>query len=336
MPLLSHSQHQKTAFITGASSGIGRAIAEKLLSENHRVWGTSRDPARLAPLAQKHPAPFPPVPLDLADPDAAQAAFEAAANAAAVHSSQFTVHSSQASSEDTLARQRQTVNCEPGTVNSGGEAAAAFDLVINNAGYGGAFAPFATDDFDRWRRQIDAMLLTTARLSHTALRGMISRNSGTLVNVSSLVVNFPLPYMSAYNTAKAALSALNETLIHETRGTNVTIIDFRPGDYRTDFNKAMAGTSAAAPPTENCKLKTENSPNSRDEVARVWRTIDTMFNTAPHPARAARDLARAIQRGRSGTVRSGSFFQARLAPLAARLLPATLMRSLQARYFGAT
>ena len=274
----------KTAFVTGASSGIGRAIAEKLLSENHRVWGTSRDPARLADLAQKYPATFTPVALNLDNPDAAQAAYEQAAASTAT---------------------------------------GVFDIVINNAGYGGQFAPFASADFAHWRRQIDAMLTTTARLSHTALRGMIACNRGILVNVSSLVVNFPLPYMSAYNTAKAGLSALNESLIYETRGTNIAIIDFRPGDYRTDFNNVM-------------RPALESRSGRPDRLSQVWKTIDAQFNSAPLPDRAARDLLRAVARARSGTVRSGAFFQARVAPLAARLLPSTLMRSLQARYFGAT
>jgi short-subunit dehydrogenase len=272
----------KTVFLTGASSGIGRAIAEKFLSENHRVWGTSRDLDRLADLAQKFPAAFTAVALDLDHPDAAQAAYEHAA--------------AQAS------------------------AAAAFDIVINNAGYG-FFSPYTEVDFAVWQRQINAMLTTSSRLAHTALRGMIVRNHGCLVNVSSLAVNFPLPYMSAYSIAKAGLSALSESLIVETRGTNIAIIDFRPGDYRTAFNNVMR--PAATAPTVSAR------------VARVWHTMDTQFNAAPLPERAADDLYQAIARGRSGTVCSGTFFQTRLAPLAARLLPSTLMRRIQALYFGA-
>jgi NAD(P)-dependent dehydrogenase (short-subunit alcohol dehydrogenase family) len=280
MPTL--SQHHKTAFITGASSGIGRAVAEMLLAGGARVWGTSREVSRLAALEGRFPGTFTPVALDLGNPAAAQAAFE-----------------------------------------RGAEAAGVFDIVINNAGYGGAFSPFAGDDFAPWQRQVDAMLATTARLAHTALRGMIARNRGCLVNVSSLVVNFPLPHMSAYNTAKAGLSALSESLIFETRGTGVAVVDFRPGDYRTAFNDAIRANQPG---------RAEWS----DRTGRIWRAIDNQFSTSPLPERAARDLIRAIARGRSGTVCSGTFFQARLAPLAARLLPTTLMRSLQARYFGAT
>ena len=314
-----------TAFISGASSGIGRAIAEKLLAENHRVWGTSRDPARLASLAQKHPTTFTPVALDLDNPDTAQAAYKHAAAEAST-------------ATGASARQRPIVSSEAtGSTNRESKIENSFDLVINNAGYG-LFSPYATADFAIWQRQLDAMLITTARLAHTALRGMIARNHGTLVNVSSLAVNFPLPYMSAYNIAKAGLSALNESLIFETRGTNITIIDFRPGDYRTAFNDIMRPGATANAATQDSGLGTQDSalqPFSPSALSSVWRTLDTQFNTAPRPDRAARDLYRAIQRGRSGTVTSGRFFQARLAPLAARLLPATLMRSLQARYFGA-
>ena len=83
------------------------------------------------------------------------------------------------------------------------------------------------------------MLNATMRLSHAALRRMRERQRGCLVNISSLAVEFPLPFMSAYNVAKAGLSALTESLIVETRGTAINVIDFRPGDFRTDFNQAM-------------------------------------------------------------------------------------------------
>ena len=52
----------KRIFLTGASSGIGLAIARSLCAQGHEVWGTSRDPSRLPPLGRLHP-----VHLDLAD-----------------------------------------------------------------------------------------------------------------------------------------------------------------------------------------------------------------------------------------------------------------------------
>src|SRR5690606_34562079 len=96
-----------------------------------------------------------------------------------------------------------------------------FDLVINNAGYG-AFGGFATTDFAVWREQLEVMLINTARLAHAALRGMRERGTtGALVNVSSLAAEFPLPFQSAYNMAKAGLTALNESLMIETAGTPI-------------------------------------------------------------------------------------------------------------------
>jgi NAD(P)-dependent dehydrogenase (short-subunit alcohol dehydrogenase family) len=71
------SDHYRTAFVTGASTGLGRAFAEMLLAEGVRVWGTSRDPARLAGLAGLEP-----VALDLRDGAAAEKIFRDADRAA--------------------------------------------------------------------------------------------------------------------------------------------------------------------------------------------------------------------------------------------------------------
>lgn len=268
------------AFVTGASAGLGRAFAAMLLAEGVRVWGTARDVARLGGIAARHPPLFTPVALDLADAAAAEAALARAAE----------------------------------------EAGGAFDLVIQNAGFGGGFGEFSGADFARWQAQLDAMLLTTARLSHAALRAMHGRNRGCLVHVSSIAAEFPLPFMSGYNVAKAGLSALSESLIFETRGTGVTVIDFRPGDYRTAFNQAMQTTTTV--------------PAADPRLARAWLILESNLEAAPPPVRAAADLRRALLRRRGGVVRSGSFFQARLAPLLARLAPASLVRAVAARYFG--
>jgi short-subunit dehydrogenase len=268
-------QHYTTAFVSGASAGLGRAFSKMLLDEGVRVWGSSRVPARLADLAGAYPELFHPVALDLGDCDGAVSAFTQAAAAA-----------------------------------GGG-----FDLVINNAGYG-IFGSFEGVDSRVWRTQIEGMLGTVLGLSHATFHSMRARNRGCLVHVSSIAGEFPLPYMSGYNVAKAGLSALSESLMFESRGSGIIVIDFRPGDYRTNFNDSMQ--------------KDLNSEPTR----KAWKALEATFASAPAPERAVADLRRALVANRSGVVRSGSFFQAAVAPFLARVAPRSWVRWSTAKYFG--
>ena len=118
----------RTAFVTGASAGLGRALVRMLRAEGVRVWGTARAADRLSEFAAD--TDFVAVALDLADAEQAAAIFSRA-------------------------------NTEAG----------GFDIVINNAGYG-VFGRFDASDFRVWQFQVDAMLTTTARVSHLALRSM--------------------------------------------------------------------------------------------------------------------------------------------------------------------
>ncbi|MDI1320817.1 MAG: SDR family NAD(P)-dependent oxidoreductase [bacterium] len=265
------SARYRTAFVTGASTGLGGAFTDMLLAAGVEVWGTSRDPKKLAPRARFHA-----VALELGDGPAAERAFLDA-----------------------------------------DQAAGGFDIVINNAGFG-TFGAFAHTDFSVWEEQLRVMLVNTARLSHAALRGLLARKRGALVNISSIAGEFGMPYQATYNTTKAGLSALNESLMYEVRGTGVIIIDFRPGDYRTDFEGSVRRPPGAAGPGQ------ENA----------WAAFTAMMQSGPPPAGAAVDLSRALLRGRSGTVRSGRFFQAVLAPLLARFGSLALKRRIQEKYFG--
>jgi len=269
----------RTAFVTGASTGLGQAFTGLLLAAGVEVWGTARDMARL-PAREKFHA----VALELADGAAAEMIFLEAERAA------------------------------------GG-----FDLVINNAGFG-AFGAFAHTDFSVWEEQLRVMLVNTARLSHTALRGMLARRRGALVNVSSIAGEFGLPYQAAYNTAKAGLSALNESLMYELHGTGVIVIDFRPGDYRTDFERSVRR------PPQDAALAADAVNTGR--MARAWAAFVGMMQSGPPPAHAATALYRALLRGRSGTVRTGRFFQATLGPFLARFGSPALRRKIQEKYFG--
>jgi len=269
------SESHRTAFLTGASIGLGRAFAEMLLADGVHVWGTSRDAARLADLTRGHPSGFTALALDLRDGRKAEEAYRAA-----------------------------------------DDAAGGFDLVINNAGFG-VFAEFTGADFSIWQEQLDVMLVNPARISHAAIGGMLARDRGALVNISSLAAEFPLPFQSAYNIAKAGLSALTESLIIETANTGVVVIDFRPGDYRTNFDGSVR--------------RPQTSPSPR--MSRAWAAFETMMYSGPPPAHAAAALRRALLRQRSGTVRTGRFFQAVFAPFLARFGSLALKRRIQARYF---
>lgn len=275
MALSRVSDLHRTAFVTGASTGLGWAFAEMLLADGLRVWGTSRDPARLAGLARAHPAAFTPVALELR---------------------------SGAGVADTFRRQAAV--------------AGGFDVVINNAGYS-VFGEFAATDFPLWHEQIEAMLIQPARLCHAALPGLLARQRGALVNISSLAAEFPLPFQSAYNMAKAGLTALNESLMMETAGTGVVILDVRPGDYRTDFESSVRRSPGAATPRTD----------------RAWRAFCALMRTGPPPAHAAAALRRALLRNRSATLRPGRFFQGAIAPFLVRFASLALRRRLQARYF---
>jgi short-subunit dehydrogenase len=271
------SSRYRTAFVTGASTGLGLAFTEMLLAEGVKVWGTARDLARVPDRNGFHG-----VQLELGDGAAMEKAFAAA-----------------------------------------DQAAGGFDLVINNAGFG-VFGAYAHTEFSAWEEQFRVMFVNTARLAHAALRGMLARRRGALVNISSLAGEFGMPYQAAYNAIKAGLSGLNESLMYEVKDTGVVVIDFRPGDFRTDFEGSVRRPAQGAALT----------PADTARMTRVWDAFAAMMRTGPAPAEAAADLKRALLRGRSGTVRTGRFFQAVLGPFLARFGSLALKRRIQERYFN--
>ena len=197
-----------------------------------------------------------------------------------------------------------------------------FDLIINNAGYG-IFSPLVEASEEDLDRQVAAMIANTFTLIRVQTAVLLKQGNGTLVNVSSLAVEFPLPFMSGYNMAKAAMSALSESLMMEVAASDVVVIDFRPGDIKTGFNQVMAANAEAV-----------IADSSQADLAAAWRVLEKNIQTAPSAASAARSMLRAVRRGRSGIVRYGGFFQARLAPVLIRLIPERLARAIRWRYFG--
>ncbi len=190
------------------------------------------------------------------------------------------------------------------------------DILVNNAG-AGVFGPVEEIDPDALREQMESLAVAPLRLAQRVFKPMRARGRGTIVNVSSLAAEFPIPFMAPYNAAKAALSQGTRSLMLEARGTGVTVIDLQPGDFRTDFNTAMQ--------------RADEGDESR--VLRVLDMVERHLQAGPPPEAAARALVRALRRGRSGTVRCGGWMQVCAAPLARRLFGDALMRRAIARYY---
>lgn len=178
------------------------------------------------------------------------------------------------------------------------------DLLINNAG-AGVFSSFFELCPQDLGSQLKVFMHGPMALCHRVLPAMLTREApAAIVNVSSLAAQFPLPWFGVYSAAKAGLSQFSRALALELKGSHVIVIDFQPGDYHTNFNKA-----AHRPPSMDA-----------DEEA-LWNILEENLQKGPPPERAAQDLRRALARRRNAVVHSGSFFQARLATLFRRAVP---------------
>jgi short-subunit dehydrogenase len=187
------------------------------------------------------------------------------------------------------------------------------NLLINNAGYG------VLSELDKMpsasiQSQYAVLLIAPSLLARTAVAHFKSKGCGCLVNVSSLATELPLPLMPIYNASKCGLSALSQSLILElVEQPSCRVIDFRPGDFNTEFASRMTGQVE----WNGVDLRT---------------VMDRHHAIAPDVTRALKGLRRALLSHRSGVVRVGSFFQARIAPLG-RLLPGNWLLRLIRSYY---
>ena len=265
----------KKIFLTGASSGIGRAIAEMLVGQGHEVWGTSRNLERIPKMPRLYP-----VHLDLSDPRSVEKAFNAA-----------------------LAE------------------AGYFDVLINNAG-SGHFGPAENLSEKEIASQFQILVFGHAQLMRLALRMMQARGAGLIINVTSLASRLPVPFMAAYNAAKAAMTSFTMTIQLELPSSRVRIVDLQPGDICTDFNDAV--------------MKSEQHDQRYEaKVAKAWDTTERNMKNAPKPDLVARRVCELIeQTNPPPRMTVGDGFQTKIAPLIFRFLPQRVRIWGLKRYYG--
>lgn len=110
------------------------------------------------------------------------------------------------------------------------------DLVVNNAGFGSS-GRVQELDIDRLSDEIRLNVLALTRISHAAVRVMVTRGRGYLLNVSSVASFQPSPGLAVYAATKAYVTSFTEALHEELRTTGVRVTALCPGLTRTEFQR---------------------------------------------------------------------------------------------------
>jgi hypothetical protein len=108
------------------------------------------------------------------------------------------------------------------------------DLLVNNAGVG-SVGEFAELPLDREVEQVDLNVRALLRLTHAALRAMIARKRGAIINVASIAGYQPVPYNATYAATKAFVLNFSEALHEEAKRHDITVTCLCPGPVRTEF-----------------------------------------------------------------------------------------------------
>jgi short-subunit dehydrogenase len=114
--------------------------------------------------------------------------------------------------------------------------ATTLDLLVNNAGFGTA-GPFAELDPAREEEEVRLNVIALMRLTRAALPGMLARQAGAIVNVSSIGAFQPGAFNATYSATKAWVNSFTEAVAEELRGSGVRLLALCPGFTRTEFQE---------------------------------------------------------------------------------------------------
>lgn len=204
MLALSRRYPNKRAFITGAASGLGKALALQLATDGWKLW------------------------LSDMRADALQDAV-AEANAKGATAVGLTLNVTDRARYQEVAHQVLQ------------EAGGAIDVLINNAGVAasGNVGKLALEDWD-WLLSIN--LTGVLNGCHFFVESFRQARSGHIINISSAASIAPVPTMSAYCVAKAGVKMLSEVMVSELHGDNVHVSVVMPEFFQTNLGDRTRGT----------------------------------------------------------------------------------------------
>jgi short-subunit dehydrogenase len=207
---------RRTALVTGASSGIGAAFAERLARDGCDLIVVARRRDRLAALATRLR-------------DEAGAAVE--------------VLAADLTAADELRLVERAI-----------EACATLEFLVNCAGVAG-YMPFVQLPPDQAESLVRLHVVAPTRLTRAALPGMVARGRGVIVNVSSGLAFSaslpapPLPHRAVYAASKSYVNTFTEILANELKGTGVQVQALCPGIVRTELHEVAGYDVSHVPAT---------------------------------------------------------------------------------------
>lgn len=200
------------ALITGASSGIGAAYARRLAQEGYSLVLVARRADRLAALAAELMRDYA-ITAEVLPADLSQAA--------------------------DVARVEQRL------------AHLDLSILVNNAGFGTNKGSLLASDLNEQLDMLNLHVLATMRLCRAALPGMIARERGAIVNVSSISAFFPSPGDINYPASKAYMNTFSRALQAEVVRHGIRVQALCPGFTHTEFHgtPAMSGFQKSRVPS---------------------------------------------------------------------------------------
>jgi 3-oxoacyl-[acyl-carrier protein] reductase len=198
----------QVALVTGASRGIGRAIATELARQGAKVVGTATSESGAAAITEY---------LAALGPEAGRGAV-------------LNVNDAEASVS--LVEQVQ-------------KEFGALSILVNNAGITQDQLAMRMKD-EEWDSVIATNLTAVGRLSRAVLRGMMKARSGRIINITSVVGEAGNPGQMNYAAAKAGVAGMSRALAREIGSRNITVNCVAPGFIDTDMTKALNEQQSAA------------------------------------------------------------------------------------------